>query len=277
VTVPLTDDGQLLHIILHPDWPEQPYMYATAIYLEGETLTQQLVRIRLAEGSEPVIETMVDDLPADQPFQGSSHNGSALAFCGEYLYLSLGDAEQLENVPALDRGEGKILRYRLVGAELERAGIIDLGFPIFAGGFRNPFGMTCDAATGLPLVVDNGPGIKGHDQLRLVEPGSNHGWPYTRDRVFPEPPLWDSQLPALAPTDVISLISDDGAQEVLFSSFNSGGIYRLGLDGAGTAVISIELVFLAPSGALALEMGPDSCLYVADLSSIWRVATDHCQ
>ena len=60
---------------------------------------------------------------------------------------------------------GKLLRIELASGEVE----------IVAGGFRNPQGFTRDADGNL-WQTEHGP--QGGDELNLLRPGLNYGWPY---------------------------------------------------------------------------------------------------
>jgi mono/diheme cytochrome c family protein len=223
----------------------------------------------------------VTGLPTDDPSEGpgADHFGSALAICNGFLFVSIGDTASLgadqqrpfdvqARVQLPEHAEGKILRYALSNGELEPAGILHDDPPVFAMGFRNPFGMTCDPESGLPIVVDNGP--NGHDQLRLVELGSNHEWPLTEDRSDRNPPAFDSGLAQLAPTSVIARTGVEGT-EIIFGSFHTQALYRPRVISAADTTEELELILRAPEAVLAMADGADGCVYLSDASRIWRL------
>lgn len=280
IQLPLPDGGKLFHIALHPDWPQTPYVYVTAEQDIGGTRYLELLRIRNEDGVGTDVESLLSELPLEQPAT-SNHYGSAITFCGGNLFLSIGDTDGPDGPPSKDekrfaqipsRPEGKILRYQLDGIDLEPNGVVFDDPPVFAMGFRNVYAMTCDPSTGEPVVADNGP--KGRDQVRVVTAGSNHEWPYTAERTRLTPPLYSSGETPLGPTGV-AVRGTGSDQEVLFAALHSLSVYQLspgGEDGAARATVFRE--FEAPP--LAVEIDGAGCVYVLDVSSLWRIIEDHC-
>ena len=285
--VPIPADGRLMHIALHPQWPTMPYLYATAH--EGSGADQRLSVFRMhADGlTADLVEPLIRGLPTEDPRRGpeADHLGSALAACGEFLYLSIGDTDSpgpgdfrpggvrfRAQMP--DQAEGKILRYRFEGAELVPAGVNGATPPVFAMGFRNTFAMDCTTDPNEVMAADNG--FIGQDQIRLVTAGSNHEWPLSGDRVALTPPLYDTgPTSALAPTG-LSVNEANGTMKVWFSSFHLNAIYRLLFDDAGEQVDGVELVHLAGGPILSMTDGPDGCLYFTTSDAVWRVRQDGC-
>ena len=115
--VPIPADGRLLHIALHPQWPAMPYLYATAH--EGSGADQRLSVFRMhADGlTADLVEPLIRGLPTEDPRRGpeADHLGSALAACGEFLYLSIcarpGRGED-PPLPIRGRGTGSRRRQR---------------------------------------------------------------------------------------------------------------------------------------------------------------------
>jgi cytochrome c55X len=284
-TIELPEAGQLFHLELHPGWPEQPYLYATAQHDEGEA---QRLGVLLLEASGLTMlraERLVSGLPTEDPRRGAGgdHYGSGLAACGEYLYVSVGDTDSdgpgsyrsgfvRGRAQLASTAEGKVLRYRIVGAELEPAGVLAADPPVYAMGLRNPFDMTC-TADDEPIVVDNGP--IGHDQVRLIGAGSNHEWPFSDDRRVLASPLWDSGLSQLGPTGIASRVTPAG-EEILVGSFHLNAVYRLSAEPDRVAAAGVEVLHEGPSPLLAIAAGPDGCLYLADVSEIRVLAEDGC-
>jgi glucose/arabinose dehydrogenase len=279
-TVPLPEDGKLFHIALHPEWPRLRYLYVTAEQEADNIRYLGLVRVRMTGDGPPELQPLIEGLPIEQPLN-NDHYGSAIAFCAGYLFLSIGDTDgvgprqtgnrRFAQVPNM--AVGKILRYRLDGIDLVPAGVINDDPPVFAMGFRNVFGMGCDPETGLPVVVDNGP--IGHDQVRVVEPGTNHEWPYSAERNQLSSPVFDSGHTPLGPTGVVAR-ERDGRREILFSAFHSASVYRLRLDPDSDEMPRPELFHATPTAALALAEDQTGCVYVADVTSIWRITDDRC-
>ena len=264
------------HIVLHPNWGEEPYLYVSATYFEDDgDFRLGVFRIRYGEADGRDTAQVIYGLPpGSSPERAQTpegiHIGSALAFCGDALYLSVGDGDLalplLAAVRIQDPREpyGKILRYRLHGTELEPDGVLTDDPPVYAMGFRNPFGMDCAKDRGIPVVADNGP--QGHDQVRFVEPGSNHEWPISTERDQLSSPFFTSGATKLGVAGVAWV----DAATVLLAAFNPQSIYSLTAGESGE-LVSATVFFEVDGPPVAVARGADNCTYVADFSRIWRI------
>ncbi|MFG2001951.1 PQQ-dependent sugar dehydrogenase [Spirillospora sp. NPDC048911] len=100
------------------------------------------------------------------------HNGGRIRFGPDgYLYATAGDSQQ-ENL-AQDRNSlnGKILRVTKSGAAAPGN---PFGTRIYSYGHRNPQGLAWDSAGRL---WSSELGDSSADELNLIEPGKNYGWP----------------------------------------------------------------------------------------------------
>lgn len=70
---------------------------------------------------------------------------------------------------------------------------------MFALGFRNPFDLAFDPATGALIVPDNGP--TAEDEINIIRFGDNAGWPKT---VGNEPPVPGTIAPAYVFPDAVA-------------------------------------------------------------------------
>jgi len=283
---PIPDGLMAFHVAFHPQYPAQPYVYAT-IEEPGESERRlQLVRGRI-DGGGVTWDPLVTGLPNAQIAQGGNHHGSGIAFCGDYLFLGTGDTEvrgdpydklyepQVVRDEAQDLASlrGKVLRWRLAGAELAEAPAIDSGLPLFAFGFRNPFAVGCDEATGNPIVADNGPG--GFDQIRLVEAGSNHEWPLSWERDNLARPLFDSRRAQIAPTGIAQRSAPGGGTELVMSTFQSAALYVLPVTSTGKAG-RLQLVAEVEGGAFAVATDAQGCVLFSGADSVWRLEDGRC-
>lgn len=96
------------------------------------------------------------------------HGGNPVVAPDDSVYVPIGDWDlpwiyaQRPDWPA-----GKIHRVQRDGTST-----------MYALGFRNPFDLVVDAATGKLIVPDNG--SKGQDEINIVSFGDNAGWPLTQ-------------------------------------------------------------------------------------------------
>jgi aldose sugar dehydrogenase len=148
--------------------------------------------------------------------------GSRLAFGSDgLLYMTTGAAFD-DSAQRLDTVYGKVLRLTEDGKPARDnpfAGRAGARAEVFSYGHRDQLGLTVDPASGSVLAAEHGP--NGGDEINLILPGRNYGWPkssYGRNYDGPrmsslpieegiEQPLvlW---LPSIAPTGVTFYTGD---------------------------------------------------------------------
>jgi glucose/arabinose dehydrogenase len=196
----VADEGQggLLDITIDPDYPRQPWIYWT--YAEPGTgqdaglAGTALARGRLTDSTDGSGGLRLGDIAViyrQQPkVRGSGHFGSRLVFDREQrLFMTLGERQQ--DQPAapdqrfaqnLSVSLGKVVRLTRDGAPAPGNPIwpANAGQPaplpeIWSLGHRNPQGAALHPLTGALWETEHGP--QGGDELNVVKPGANHGWP----------------------------------------------------------------------------------------------------
>ncbi|MBU3076654.1 PQQ-dependent sugar dehydrogenase [Sphingomonas quercus] len=203
--------GGMLGIYLSPHYATDHNVYLT--YSEpgegGSSLA--LARARLAIGQGTASLEGLQVIWRQMPKGKGGQFGAAIAFSpdGKYLFLTVGDRQRM--TPAQDPNQelGKILRLTLdgkpapgnPGAGKTGAGKVTLidppkdteaaktapvvstyNFPgpnvtpseVWSSGHRTPYGLAF-APDGRLWELEHGP--KGGDELNLIEPGKNYGWP----------------------------------------------------------------------------------------------------
>ena len=157
-------EGGLLGLAV--DDEQRLYVYSTA--LDGNRI--QRFRLSGSPGSLGLgqAETIVEGIPS-----ASYHDGGRIAFGPDgMLYATAGDAGQRDNAQDLASPGGKILRMEADGAVPE-----DNPFPgslVYSYGHRNPQGLTWDG-NGTMFATEFGQNT--WDELNIIRPGSNYGWP----------------------------------------------------------------------------------------------------
>jgi glucose/arabinose dehydrogenase len=170
-------EGGMLGVAVHPKYPEASYIY---VYFTAETddgTENRVVRYDVdAENPTETGRVVVDGIPA-----GGVHNGGRVAFGPDnYLWITTGDAGQGDLAQDTSSLAGSVLRVDAVGDPAE--GNPDLSGEeadprVYTYGHRNPQCITWlpDAT---PVVTEHGP--DGHDEVNVLEPGANYGWPEAR-------------------------------------------------------------------------------------------------
>lgn len=157
-------EGGLLGVAVSPAFAEDGLVY---LYLTAEN-ENRVVRARLDGDALGEPETLVDGIPA-----AGNHNGGRLAFGPDgMLYVTTGDAQ--DGRAAQDTGSlaGKILRVTPDGEAAP--GNPFAGSRVWSLGHRNVQGIGWDDA-GLMFASEFGQNTV--DELNLIEPGGNYGWP----------------------------------------------------------------------------------------------------
>lgn len=132
-------------------------------------------------------ETLIEGIPAAR-----THAGGRIAFGpDDQLYVTVGDADARETAQDLSALTGKILRMTPDGEVPD-----DNPFPdsyVYSYGHRNPQGIAW-ASDGTMFAAEFGQDT--WDELNIVTPGSNYGWPVVEgiagdDRFVDPVQQWD--------------------------------------------------------------------------------------
>ena len=172
------DDGQggLLDVALHPGFAENGLVYLSySSPDDDDDAATAVARGRLVGDRLEDVEEIYVALPRDD---NGRHFGSRLVFADGYLFITAGDRGDSDRAQELDDPAGSIVRLHDDGSVPEDnpfVGTAGVRPELYSVGHRNPQGMTLEAATGRIYAIEHGP--KGGDELNLIEPGVNYGWP----------------------------------------------------------------------------------------------------
>jgi glucose/arabinose dehydrogenase len=275
--------GGLLDVQPAPDFATTREIYLChAAMLQGQGgsgAATRLVRARLSADATHLdaAQPILDATPAQS--SGRNHFGCRIAFDAEgRLYLSTGD-RFIEKMRAqrLDDLAGKVLR-------LERDGRPAAGNPfigragarpeIFTYGHRNPQGLARNPWTGSIWEAEFG--ARGGDEVNLLKPGANYGWPlvtygvdYDGSRIGEgtsrpdvEEPLrhWE---PAVSPSGIGFY---DGSAfpawkgSLFMAGLNTPGLLRLSTE--GDRITGEERLLWGELRFRHVLQGPDGLVYI---------------
>ncbi len=167
-------EGGLLGLALDPDFAGNGHLYLYHTYSGSDGgLRNRVVRYTLADraGARGLTEPRVilDDIPA-----AAIHNGGRIAFGPDgKLYVTTGDAAAPALAQDRDSLAGKILRLNPDGSVPDDNPFP--GSPVYSYGHRNPQGLAWQPGTGQLYATEHGP--SAHDEVNLIAPGDNYGWP----------------------------------------------------------------------------------------------------
>jgi glucose/arabinose dehydrogenase len=247
----VVSDGEngLLGLALDPDFGRNRFVYVFLTTRSGNVVR----RYRYAGGRFSAPRTIVRGIPSEV-----NHDGGRLHFGPDRrLYISTGDAVRPSLAQDRSALNGKILSLGL------RAARGDGGRPrIVSMGHRNPQGF--DWQPGTRRLYEDEHGQNGNDEINLIEPGSNYGWPLleggARRSGFAAPLATYS--PSIAPSGATFVHRPGSAWsgDYLVACLRGSQIRRLKL--SGRRVVSEEALFANQFGRLrAVVEGPDGALY----------------
>jgi aldose sugar dehydrogenase len=178
--------GGLLEVALHPDFASNRLVYLSYSKpnAEGNQGTTAVARARF-DGER--LHDLEDIFVAEAWSASGSHYAGKLAFDADgHLFVTVGDrganplAGPRDQHPAQDLSNhiGTVVRLHddgRVPADNPFVGRSDALPEIWSYGHRNPQGLDIDPETGDVWSTEHGP--QGGDELNLILPGSNYGWP----------------------------------------------------------------------------------------------------
>ena len=203
--------GGMLGVFLSPHYATDHFVYLT--YSEpgdgGSSLALARARLSIGEGTASLDGLQV--IWRQMPKGRGGQFGAQIAFSpdGRYLFLAVGERQRMTPAQDPNQALGKILRLTLDGhpapgnpmagktgdksvplidpprdtEAAKSAPVIDTyTFPApnlapaetWTSGHRTPYGLAF-APDGRLWEVEHGP--RGGDELNLIEPGKNYGWP----------------------------------------------------------------------------------------------------
>lgn len=156
-------EGGLLGIAVH-----EGYLYTSFTAEDGNRIERREITGAPGAFALGAAETVLDGIPS-----AANHNGGRIAFGPDgMLYATTGDAGDRDSAQDLDALSGKILRMTPDG-EVPDDNPFD-GSLVYSYGHRNPQGIAWDADGTLYASEF---GQDAWDELNVIEPGGNYGWP----------------------------------------------------------------------------------------------------
>ncbi len=171
------DGGGMLDVIVHPDFLQNGWIYFDYAHETAEGITLAVSRTRL-EGDRLVDHERILVIDPAVP-NNTDHLGSLLALRDGYLFVTMGDRYSLrDQAQDLSNHNGTVLRIYEDGRiprDNPFVGRPEVLPEIWSYGHRNAQGLAFHPATGELWLNDHGP--KGGDEINIVRPGGNYGWP----------------------------------------------------------------------------------------------------
>ena len=264
----------LLGLALHPEFPTKPYVFSFQHYKKGTQTLGRITRFTANGNRATASKIIFDNIPS-----ATIHNGGYLRFGPDkMLYFTVGD----NAVPkrAQDKTpntlNGKMHRIQEDGS-IPKDNPFGSNSTFFAMGIRNSFGFAFHPLTSQLFEGENGPNT--NDELRILRPGGNYGWP--NELGNQGKPGFDKPIqtwtPCFAPCGMEFYEGTVYPQRWLHSlwiaDYNKGGARILELGGAGFSKVVRETILPIATHITDLRMGRDGKMYAASLykHQIYRI------
>lgn len=259
-----TNEEGLMGMVLDPDYPNSPYIYASLAYEEDNQMFVKVVKLNDVNNQGNDIQILLDKIPA-----AKFHAGSRLRFGPDQkLYITTGDATKKEIAQDLNSLGGKILRMNKDGS-IPEDNPFDNSY-IYSYGHRNPQGIDFDPISGVLFSTEHGPslfdGAAGGDEVNRILPGKDYGWPKV-SHTESTPEAIDPLLvftPAVAPASGVFYSGDkypNLKNAFLFGGLRGEGIFVVYLDNTRTKVKSYEKLNIAEGRIREIAVSPEGYIY----------------
>lgn len=175
--------GGLMDVAIDPNYAENGWIYLAYSHVlpsdeERPPAMTRLVRGRIKSNAW-IDEQVIYEAPHDTYLPTRHHYGVRIVFDPQgYLYFGIGDRGRSRHAQDLARPNGKVHRIWPDGripADNPYVGREDALPTIYSYGHRNPQGMAVHPVDGTVWHTEHGP--MGGDELNLIEPAVNYGWP----------------------------------------------------------------------------------------------------
>ena len=267
--------GGFFDIVLHPDFATNQTVYLSYAHgtpaANGTAITRATLVGSVLQNPQQIL--LVEPLK-DTP----QHYGGRLLFLSDgSLLLSTGEGfEYREAAQDLGSELGKVLRINDDGSIPQDNPFSDeASRRIWTYGHRNAQGLALDPDSGTVYLHEHGP--RGGDEINVIKPGLNYGWPaitygvdYSGAQVSPftaaegmEQPLvfW---VPSIAPSGMAWYGGDlfpEWRGDLLVGALVDREVRRVDLEG-GRVVAQEPLFAELESRIRDVRVGRDGCLYL---------------
>lgn len=283
----------LFDVVPHPDFANNGWIYFAYSHPQtnaaGKAVSlTRIIRGKLKEGALVEQQTIFEGPVEVYPAAGGVHFGGRIAFDrAGFLFFTVGERGTMANAQNLAVPMGKVHRVfddGRVPDDNPFAKQSGVDRTIWSYGHRNPQGLAVHPVTGAVYDVEHGP--RGGDEINLVRPGRNYGWPlitYGMDydgspisgetaKEGLEQPIhyW---LPSIAPCGANFYTGElfpKWKNNLFVASLAAQELHRVEID--GDKIGADEILFKGLGRIRHVIAGPDGALYVLLPDRIGRIA-----
>ncbi len=242
-------EGGLLGITIHPNFPQNHFVYLYYTYgANGDETLNRVVRYKFENNVLSGKNIIVDKIRG-----ALFHDGGRIKFGPDgFLYITAGDSQNPSLAQNTKSLAGKILR------------VTDSGKPapgnpfkseVFSYGHRNPQGLAWDE-NGRLWETEHG--ASALDEINIIEKGKNYGWPIIQGdqtKKGMETPVINSGSDTWAPSGAAYL---NGS--IFFAGLRGQALYQAVINGNS---VTIKEFLKGEVGRIReVVVGPDNLLYI---------------
>lgn len=272
-------DAGLLSLALDPDYSQNGWIYLS--YSEPgaqyRTSMTKIIRGHITDGAW-TDQQVVWQAEPQYYWRGDDHYGCRLLFVQGKLFFTIGDRGHRTTAQDISNPCGKVHRVEPDGkipADNPFVGKPGADPSVWSYGHRNPQGLAFDPQTGELWETEHGP--MGGDELNLIRPGMNYGWPevtFGREHngdiiseLTSKPGMVDplaQWTPSIAVCPVHLSTGDRYPQwnrQLLVGSLEREEFRRIEINDG--RVVRQELLFKRLGRIRDIKTGPDGYLYLA--------------
>ncbi|MCD8482118.1 MAG: PQQ-dependent sugar dehydrogenase [Verrucomicrobia bacterium] len=269
--------GGLLDVALHPDFASNGWIYLGLSQSDwkgsgGTAIARGRIRDNTWVDHEWIFQT-----PPEHRTRRSFHFGTRIILKDGFLFFAIGDRGEQASAQDLSSPNGRVHRLHDDGRVPE-----DNPFRNTEGAFpsswtlgnRNIQGMDVDPVTGQLWAAEHGP--RGGDELNLIAPGLNYGWPViTHGMNYDGTPITEKteaegmEQPKLYWTPSIAVcgihfytgsLFPEWRNHLFAAGLASEQLHRLKI--VNNEVVEEEVVLRGEGRIRAIATGPEGAIYL---------------
>lgn len=229
-------------------------------YLENNKIYNRIVRLIEKDNKASIDAIIIDSIPG-----GQIHNGGRIKIGPDNkLYITTGDSGNPALAQDLKSTAGKILRIELDGSIPKDNPFVNS--PVYSLGHRNPQGLAWNSKN---MLYESEHGQIGHDEINIIHPGANYGWPLVQGdeesiNILTQKPLINSGESTWAPSGIDFVNQGPWNGNLLISNLRGQQLLDISLNEEGTKVNNIDFWLKNEYGRLReVIQAKDGSIYIS--------------